>query len=174
MSIPGGSARIWRALRSGPWHKLIFASGPAEERLYDTAVLTTHRDRSRRTDIWMAVSQDYARLKTISGKMTGKQSAWASAARQIQPATWRRLPGCCMSNLPTLRAARHQNLDSVEIEDSKLYFARTKLVTPDVARVLSVRLWDFYRGCASLRCSLRWIDRPALLTASRIWERAIR
>lgn len=83
---------------SPKWHKLIFASGPAERRLYETAVLAALRDRLRGpTSGWLA-AEITAHSKTISCQLTGKQSPAASAARQIQPAMWQRVPGCCVSN----------------------------------------------------------------------------
>ena len=41
------------------WRKLIFATGAANRRLYETAVLATLRDRLRGSDIWVAGSRDY-------------------------------------------------------------------------------------------------------------------
>ena len=41
------------------WRKLIFASGAADRRLYETAVLATLRDRLRGSNIWVAGSRDY-------------------------------------------------------------------------------------------------------------------
>ena len=41
------------------WRKLIFASGAADRRLYETAVLATLRDRLKGSHIWVAGSRDY-------------------------------------------------------------------------------------------------------------------
>ncbi len=41
------------------WRKLIFASGKADRRLYETAVLATLRDRLKGSNIWVAGSRDY-------------------------------------------------------------------------------------------------------------------
>jgi hypothetical protein len=41
------------------WRKLIFESGAADRRLYETAVLATLRDRLKGSNIWVAGSRDY-------------------------------------------------------------------------------------------------------------------
>ena len=41
------------------WRKLIFASGAADRRLYETAVLATLRERLRGSNIWVPGSRDY-------------------------------------------------------------------------------------------------------------------
>src|SRR4029077_15674763 len=41
------------------WRKLIFASGAADRRLYEPAVLATLRDRLRGSNIWVTGSRDY-------------------------------------------------------------------------------------------------------------------
>jgi hypothetical protein len=41
------------------WRKLIFASDAADQRLYETAVLATLRERLRGSNIWVAGSRDY-------------------------------------------------------------------------------------------------------------------
>jgi hypothetical protein len=41
------------------WRKLIFASGTADRRLYETAVLATLRDRLKGSNIFVADSRDY-------------------------------------------------------------------------------------------------------------------
>jgi hypothetical protein len=49
--------RTIAALRQ--WRKLIFVSGAADRRLYETAMLATLRERLRGSDIWVAGNRDY-------------------------------------------------------------------------------------------------------------------
>jgi hypothetical protein len=126
---------------SPKWRKLIFADGPAERRLYETAVLATLRDRLRGADIWVAGSRDYRAFEDyllpadtpvvaggIGGDTDPTRYVAARAALLHEQLTY-----------VASRAAR-QELDGVEIEEGKLYIARTKPVTPDAARVLAARL----------------------------------
>jgi TnpA family transposase len=126
---------------SPKWRKLIFASGPAERRLYETAVLAALRERLRGADIWVADSRDYRAFEDyllpadalgaahgIGGETDPARYVAARAARLHEQLTY-----------VASRAAR-QELDGVEIEEGKLYIARIKPVTPDAARVLAARL----------------------------------
>lgn len=58
------------------WRKLIFASGTADRRFYETAVLAVLRDKLRGSNIWVAGSRDYQAFETYllpagSGAVTG-------------------------------------------------------------------------------------------------------
>jgi len=116
------------------WRKLIFASGAADRRLYETAVLATLRDRLKGSNIWVAGSRDYRAfedyllpaegLRNIGiGDETDPERYVASRATALHE----RL------NFVAARAARGE-LDGVEIEDGKLYIARSKPTVPDAAR----------------------------------------
>ena len=122
------------------WRKLIFASGAADRRLYETAVLATLRDRLKGSNIWVAGSRDYRAfedyllpaegLRNIGiGDETDPERCVASRATALHE----RL------NFVAARAARGE-LDGVEIEDGKLYIARSKPTVPDAARDLAIRL----------------------------------
>jgi TnpA family transposase len=122
------------------WRKLIFASGAADRRLYETAVLATLRDRLKGSNIWVAGSRDYRAfedyllpaegLRNIGiGDETDPERYVASRATALHE----RL------NFVAARAARGE-LDGVEIEDGKLYIARSKPTVPDAARDLAIRL----------------------------------
>jgi TnpA family transposase len=122
------------------WRKLIFASGAADRRLYETAVLATLRDRLKGSNIWVAGSRDYRAfedyllpaegLRNIGiGDETDPERYVASRATVLHE----RL------NFVAARAARGE-FDGVEIEDGKLYIARSKPTVPDAARDLAIRL----------------------------------
>jgi TnpA family transposase len=122
------------------WRELIFASGAADRRLYETAVLATLRDRLKGSNIWVAGSRDYRAfedyllpaegLRNIGiGDETDPERYVASRATALHE----RL------NFVAARAARGE-LDGVEIEDGKLYIARSKPTVPDAARDLAIRL----------------------------------
>jgi TnpA family transposase len=122
------------------WRELIFASGAADRRLYETAVLATLRDRLKGSNIWVAGSRDYRAfedyllpaegLRNIGiGDETDPERCVASRATALHE----RL------NFVAARAARGE-LDGVEIEDGKLYIARSKPTVPDAARDLAIRL----------------------------------
>lgn len=126
---------------SPKWRKLIFASGPAERRLYETAVLAALRDRLRGADIWVAGSRDYRAFEDylLPG---GSQAEAAGIAGETDPARYVAARAALLHEQLTYVASRaaRQELDGVEIEEGKLYIARTKPVTPDAARLLAARL----------------------------------
>jgi TnpA family transposase len=126
---------------SPKWRKLIFASGPAERRLYETAVLAALRDRLRGADIWVAGSRDYRAFEDYL--LPADTPAVASGiGGETNPARYVAARAALLHEQLTYVASRaaRQELDGVEIEEGKLYIARTKPVTPDAARVLAARL----------------------------------
>jgi len=126
---------------SPKWRKLIFASGPAERRLYETAVLAALRDRLRGADIWVAGSRDYRAFEDYLLPADG-QAVAGGIGGETDPARYMAARAGLLHeqlNYVASRAAR-QELDGVEIEEGKLYIARTKPVTPDAARLLAARL----------------------------------
>jgi TnpA family transposase len=122
------------------WRKLIFATGAADRRLYETAVLATLRDRLKGSNIWVGGSRDYRAFEdyllpaealrdvTIEDEVGPERYIAGRAA-----ALHERL------NFVAARAARGE-LDGVEIEDGELYIARSKPTVPDAARDLAIRL----------------------------------
>ena len=126
---------------SPKWRKLIFASGPAERRLYETAVLAALRDRLRGADIWVAGSRDYRAFEDYLLPADG-QAVAGGIAGETDPARYVAARAGLLHEQLTYVASRaaRQELDGVEIEEGKLYIARTKPVTPDAARVLAARL----------------------------------
>jgi len=126
---------------SPKWRKLIFASGPAERRLYETAVLATLRDRLRGANIWVAGSRDYRAFEDYLLPPDG-QAAAGGIGGETDPARYVAARAGLLHERLTYVAscAARQELDGVEIEEGKLYIARTKPVTPDAARVLAARL----------------------------------
>lgn len=123
------------------WRKLIFASGPAERRLYETAVLAALRDRLRGADIWVAGSRDYRAFEDYLLPADG-QAVTGGIGGETDPASYVAARARLLHEQLTYVASRaaRQELDGVEIEEGKLYIARTKPVTPDAARVLAARL----------------------------------
>lgn len=81
------------------WRKLIFAGGPAERRLYETAVLATLRDRLRGADIWVAGSRDYRAFEDhlLPG---GSQVEAVSIGGGFARCRCRRLQSLCSHYLP--------------------------------------------------------------------------
>ena len=107
------------------WRKLIFANGAADRRLYETAVLATLRERLRGSNIWVAGSRDYRAfedylLPAEAGRDTGIDGG-SDPGRYIASRT-----AALHERLTFVdeRAGRGE-LDGVEIEDRKLYIART-------------------------------------------------
>jgi TnpA family transposase len=121
------------------WRKLIFANGPVDRRLYETAVLAALRDRLKSSDIWVVGSRDYRAFETyllpaaptdtgIDGETVPDRYVAARAAALHERLTF------------VAGRAERGELDGVEIENGKLYIARIKPVVPDAARLLANQL----------------------------------
>ncbi|WP_287990003.1 Tn3 family transposase [Acidiphilium sp.] len=122
------------------WRKLIFASGTVDRRLYETAVLAVLRDKLRGSNIWVAGSRDYQAFETYllpagTGTATGVDGE-TDPNRYIETRTE------TLRESLTFVAARAErgDLDGVEIEDGKLFIARTPPTVPEAARDLALRL----------------------------------
>jgi TnpA family transposase len=122
------------------WRKLIFANGAADRRLYETAVLATLRERLRGSNIWVTGSRDYRAfedylLPVEAGRDVGIDGE-TDPGRYIASRT------AALHERLTYVAARagRGELDGVEIEDGKLYIARTPPTVPEAARDLALRL----------------------------------
>ena len=122
------------------WRKLIFASGVADRRLYETAVLATLRDRLKGSNIFVADSRDYRAFEDYL--LPAEASQNVGIADETDPSCYVARRATALHerlNFVAARAARGE-LDGVEIEDGKLYIARSKPTVPDVARDLAIRL----------------------------------
>ena len=122
------------------WRKLIFASGAADRRLYETAVLATLRDRLKGSNIWVTGSRDYRAFEDYLLPAEVLQNV--GIADETDPDRYVASRATALHerlNFVAARAARGE-LDGVEIEDGKLYIARSKPTVPDAARDLAIRL----------------------------------
>ena len=122
------------------WRKLIFASGAADRRLYETAVLATLRDRLKGSNIWIAGSRDYRAFEDYL--LPAEASQNVSIGGETEPDRYVAGRAAALHerlNFVAARAARGE-LDGVEIADGKLYIARSKPTVPDAARDLAIRL----------------------------------
>src|SRR5215472_1911330 len=164
--------RIPMSFLSPKWRKLIFATGTADRRLYETAVLTTLRERLRGSNIWVAGSRDYRAFENYllpaeaAGNVGIDQETDATRYMNDRAAALHdRL------NFVMARAARG-DLDGVEIEDGTLYIARAKPAVPDAARDLAIRL-NACQGCVSPRFSAMSMAGPGMPIGSPICVLAI-
>lgn len=75
------------------WRKLIFANGPADRHLYETAVLAVLRDRLKGSDIWVVGSRDYRAFETYllrrlpTPELTAKPTPIATSPLALPPCT---------------------------------------------------------------------------------------
>jgi TnpA family transposase len=122
------------------WRKLIFANGPADRRLYETAVLATLRDRLKGSDIWVASSRDYRAFEDYL--LQAGASGNAGIDGEANPDRYVAGRAAALHERLNFVAARAErgDLDGVEIEESKLYIARTKPTVPHAARLLANQL----------------------------------
>ena len=122
------------------WRKLIFASGAADRRLYETAVLATLRDRLKGSNIWVAGSRDYRAFEDYL--LPAEASQNVGIGDETDPDRYVAGRATALHErlgFVAARAARGE-LDGAEIEDGKLYIARSKPTVPDAARDLAIRL----------------------------------
>jgi TnpA family transposase len=121
------------------WRKLIFENGSADRRLYETAVLAALRDRLKGSDIWVVGSRDYRAFETY---LLPAAATDTEIDGETDPDRYVAARAAALHERLTFVAARADcgELDGVEIEDGKLYIARTKPVVPDAARLLANQL----------------------------------
>jgi TnpA family transposase len=122
------------------WRKLIFANGAADRRLYETAVLAMLRDRLRGSNIWVAGSRDYRAFENYL--LPAEAARDMGIDGETDPGRYIATRTEALRKRLTLVAERagRDELDGVEIEDGKLFIARTPPVVPEAARDLALRL----------------------------------
>ena len=123
------------------WRKLIFASGQADRRLYEVALLATLRDRLRGSDIWVAGSRDYRAFEDYLLPATDAADP-EGISGEDDPDRYIAARAALLHDRLQFVGARAAtgDLDGVEIEEGKLYIARTKPTAPEAARTLAARL----------------------------------
>lgn len=113
------------------WRKLIFASGAPDRRLYETAVLATLRERLRGSNIWVAGSRDYRAFEDYL--LPAEAARDMGIDGESDPGRYISTRTAALRERLTVVAERagRGELDGVEIEDGKLFIARTPPVVPE-------------------------------------------
>jgi TnpA family transposase len=122
------------------WRRLIFANGAADRWLYETAVLATLRDRLRGSNIWVAGSRDYRAFENYL--LPAEAAHDTGIDGETDPGRYIATRTVLLRDRLTFVAecAARGELDGVEIEDGKLFIARTPPAVPEAARDLALRL----------------------------------
>ncbi len=123
------------------WRRLIFASGQADRRLYETAVLAILRERLRGSDIWVAGSRDWRAFE--DHLLPAETPVSASAGGETDPDRYVAGRAAGLHERLAFVGARagRGELNGVEIEEGRLYIARIKPAVPDAVRPLADRLY---------------------------------
>lgn len=117
------------------WHSLIYKNGGPNRRIYETAVVSTLRDRLRAGDVWVKGSRDYRRFDSYLMPKVEAVPILQNTGLETEPHRWLKLRHQQLNDRlsDVQNKLRRDQLDGVRLEGGRLKITPHKAVTSSEA-----------------------------------------